>query len=124
MSEEANTKILKLLEEKILLKKEVFEKTQTAFKEIKESLSELVTDLKTDLKEISKEESISFRDTGDYEAQFDLSDETLFFVMHTNIFTFRNNHQIWRNKYFQQDSKRAYCGKILFKISRARSFKI
>ena len=123
MSEESNKKILKLLEEKILLKKEVFEKTQSAFSEIKNCLAELVTDLKADLKDISRDETISFIDSDQFEGQFNLSDETLFFVMHTNIFTFDNNHPIWRNKYVQQDPKRSYCGKIFIYNFLSDSFK-
>jgi hypothetical protein len=123
MSEEANTRILKVLAEKILLKKEVFEKTEGVFKEIKVSLAELVKELKSSVKEMSADETVYFEDSGEYEAQFTLCDETLLFVIHTNIFTFDNNHEIWRNKYVQLDPKRAYCGKIFIYNFLSDSFK-
>ncbi len=123
MSEESNERILKILGEKILLKKEVFEKTRVVFSEVKNCLSHLVSDLKSSVKEISKDETVSYSDNGEFEVQFTLSDETLLFVMHTNIFTFDNNHEIWRNKYVQQDPKRAFCGKIFIYNFLADSFK-
>ncbi len=112
MEDNSHNKILKLLEEKVLLKQEVFGSTKSVFDELKKSLNKIADDLKLSVKNISKELSIEFKDTGDYECQFILGDETLVFVMHTNIFTFDNSHEIWRQKYVQQDNRRSYCGKI------------
>lgn len=123
MSEDSKDKILKVLAEKILLKQEVFEKTRMVFTDIKKCLANLVNDLKTSVKDMSKDEQVSFHDTREFEAQFTISDETLLFVMHTNIFTFDNHHEIWRNKYVQQDPKRAHCGKIYIYNFLSDSFK-
>jgi hypothetical protein len=112
MSEQSNENILKILQEKILLKQEVFQNTKQVFSEIKNSLSKLSDELKKSVKAISKNIDVEFRDGGEYEAEFTLADEMLLFVMHTNIFTFDSSHDIWKNKYVQQDNKRAYCGKI------------
>jgi hypothetical protein len=123
MADSPHSKILKLVEEKILLKQEVFEKTSAVFSDLKKYLSELVTELQPTIKDMSKEEPIVFRDMGEFEAQFTLSDETLLFVIHTNIFTFDNNHEIWRNRYVQADPRRAYCGKIFIYNFLSDSFK-
>ena len=112
MPEQSNEKILKLLQEKVLLKREVFEKTKVVFGELKKILSQLANDLKSSVKNDGKDIQSEYKDTGEYEAEFTLADETLVFVMHTNIFTFDTSHDIWKNKYVQQDTKRAYCGKI------------
>ena len=123
MSEQSNDKILKLLAEKVALKHEVFLNTKEVFDEIKKSLSGLADELRTSVKKISKEILTNFRDTGEFEAEFTLADETLLFVLHTNIFTFDNTHEIWKSKYIQQDTSRAYCGKIFIYNFLTDSFK-
>ncbi len=112
MSDNSNEKILKLLQEKVLLKQEVFVNTKAVFDELKKKLSIIANDLKISVKKLSKEIITNYKDTAEYEAEFILADETLLFVMHRNIFTFDNSHEILRTKYVQQDSSRAYCGKI------------
>jgi hypothetical protein len=112
MPEKSNDKILRLLEEKVLLKQEVLTNTTEIFGELKKLLSELTDELKSSVKKISKEIPVNFKDNGEYEAEFTLADETLLFAMHTNVFTFDSSHEIWKTKYVQQDTKRAYCGKI------------
>ncbi len=123
MSEQSNDRILKLLEEKVLLKQEVFNHTKEIFSEIKKTLSKLADDLKSGVKKISKEIPVIYKDSGEFEAEFTLSDETLLFVMHTNVFTFDSSHPIWKSKYVQQDRKRAYCGKIFIYNFLSDSFK-
>lgn len=112
MPEYSNEKILKLLQEKVLLKEEVSIKTKAVFDELKKNLSAIAIDLKSSVKNIKKDIIANYKDTSDYEAEFTLADETLLFVMHTNIFTFDNSNEIWRSKYIQEDTKRAFCGKI------------
>jgi DNA polymerase elongation subunit (family B) len=123
MSEISNENIIKLLQEKVLLKQEVFEKTKKTFLEIKSILIQLATELKSSVKKINKEIQIEYKEVGDYEFDFTLADETLVFVMHTNIFSFDNSNEIWKNKYVQQDSTRAYCGKIYIYNFLSESFR-
>lgn len=110
--EASNEKIVKLLHDKVLLKQEVFTRTKLAFNEAKKILLELSEKLKVSIKDISKDVLTDYRDSGEFEAEFTLADETLVFVMHTNIFTFDSSHGIWKNKYVQDDRSRAFCGKI------------
>lgn len=112
MTQQSNDKILNLLAEKVTLKHEVFLNTKQVFEELKKLLAVLSVDLKKSIKKISKEILTTYKDTSEYEAEFTLADETLLFVMHTNVFTFDTTHEIWKSKYVQKDTKRAYCGKI------------
>jgi hypothetical protein len=112
MPEKSNEKILKLLEEKVLLKQEVFDKTKSVFDKLKNFLQDLINELSARVKTINRDLVLTYTDTGEFECEITLGDETLVFVMHTNIFTFDNTHQIWRQKYVLQDSSRSYCGKI------------
>src|SRR4051812_30081008 len=123
MADDGDIKILKLLEEKLQLKEEVFNKTKSVFADIKSYLNQLIIDLKSSVTELDKKAPLYIEDSDQFEFQFTMCDETLLFIMHTNVFTFDNNHEIWRNKYVQLDSKRAYCGKIFIYNFLSDSFK-
>jgi len=105
--------ILKLLEEKALLKLEVAERTAAGFDLLKKTLATLQSELKGAVKKItSKDILIDYFDKGQFEAEFSIVDDTIVFMMHTNVFTFENNHDIWKTSYVQQDNSRSYCGTI------------
>ncbi len=112
MDEAANQAILKQLEEKVLLKAEVFNKTKSVFDEIKKMLKLMSAELKQKVKNFSKENLIDYIETSDHEIHFTLADETLVFVMHSNIFTFDHTHEIWKNSYVEKEPNNSYCGKI------------
>lgn len=105
--------IIKLLGEKALLKLEVAERTTVGFDHLKKTLSTLQSELKSSVKKItSKDVLIDYFDKGQFEAEFNIIDDTIVFMMHTNVFTFENNHEIWKTSYIQQDNSRSYCGTI------------
>lgn len=112
MDEAANQAILKQLEEKVLLKAEVFNKTKSVFDELKKMLKLMSAELKQKVKNFSKENLIDYIETSDHEIHFTLADETLVFVMHSNIFTFDHTHEIWKNSYVEKEPNNSYCGKI------------
>jgi hypothetical protein len=112
MAKTSNDKILKLLEDKILLKKDVFEKTNSVFIEIKKLLLQIVLELKSKVKSIDKNSLVEYIDKSSNEVQITLADETLIFVLHSNIFTFDHNHEIWKSSYIEKDPSLSYCGQI------------
>ena len=112
MKEPTLDNIIALLQEKVFLKQEVYDKTKSVFEDLKKQLYRISTGLKRPVKNMRKDLLMEYKDTGEQEAEFMLADETLFFVMHSNIFTFDNTHEIWKKKYVQEDMQRAYCGKI------------
>ncbi len=112
MDEAANQAILKQLEEKVLLKAEVFNKTKSVFDNLKKMLKLMSAELKQKVKNFSKENLIDYIETSDHEIHFTLADETLVFVMHSNIFTFDHTHEIWKNSYVEKEPNNSYCGKI------------
>jgi len=92
MAEEAHELILKLLREKALLKMEVSDRTAAGFAELKKALTQIQSGLRSSVKSISKNIPIIYTDKGDFEAEFGIADDTLVFLLHTNVFTFENNH--------------------------------
>lgn len=123
MADQSNERILKLLQDKMVLKQEVFNQTQKVFGLLKDQLSELSKALMPSVKNIHTELTVEYLETGAFEARFTLGDETLLFVMHTNIFTFDKSHEIWKSPYVQKDPKRAFCGKIFIYNFLSDSFK-
>ena len=113
MPENTRELILKVLQEKALLKLEVCEKTEAGFRELKNTLSQIQGELQTSMRKvISKNTAISFIDRGEFEAEFHLVDDSILFIRHSNVFTFDNSHEIWKSSYVQEDHTRSYCGKI------------
>ncbi|MCX6291560.1 MAG: hypothetical protein NT126_07325 [Bacteroidetes bacterium] len=124
MADNSNDLILNILKEKTLLKMEVGERTVTAFNQLKRTLSNIQDELRTLIrKDISKNIPVGFLDKGDYEAEFTIADDTIVFLMHTNVFTFENSHEIWKSSYVQQDHSRSFCGKIYVYNFLSDSFK-
>ena len=124
MDEAAKQAILKQLEEKVLLKAEVFNKTKSVFDELKKMLKQLSVELKQKVKSFSKDNLIEYKETSEHEIQLTLADETLVFVLHSNIFTFDHTHEIWKNSYVEKEPNNSYCGKIFIYNFLTDSFRL
>ncbi|HNP48408.1 MAG TPA: hypothetical protein PKL85_06195 [Bacteroidia bacterium] len=123
MSGNSQELIYKFLREKVVLKQEVFERTRTIFFQLKEILQTMYAEMQKEIKKIDKDILLEFKDRGDYEMEFTLADDTLIFLMHTNVFTFDKEHEVWKSSYVQEDPNRAYCGKIYIYNFLSDSFK-
>jgi hypothetical protein len=123
MAEGKYDKIVELLKKKVALKQEVYSKTRDVFEELRTMLMEISSDLTARVKSFGGELTVSFKDASEFEVEFTLADETLLFVMHTNIFTFDSSHEVWKSSYVQQNKDNAYCGKIFVYNFLSDSFK-
>lgn len=112
MADESHELIYKLLREKVVLKQEVYERTQATFFQLKRILMELFEEMQREIKTINKPILLEYKDKGDFEAEFTIADDTLVFLMHTNIFTFDRDNEMWKTSYIQEDNSRSFCGKI------------
>ena len=104
--------ILKTLKEKSSMKQDVYANTLQAFNVMKTTAKKTVADLKKETIIIDKRIIIEFKDKGEFEFELRIAGDLLIFVMHTNIFEFDKNHQIWRNSYAKDDPTRSFCGMI------------
>lgn len=109
---DAQEMILQLLREKSIVKQDVFANTKTQFAEFKNVLSVLAKDLSSIIQKEDKRIHINYHDKGEFEAQFQIAGDLLFFNMHTNVFLFDNDHPLWKSSYLKEDPSRAYCGII------------
>lgn len=104
--------ILKMLAEKSVLKQDVFLKTKQVFSDLKSILKEIHADLKTSVKIYEKKLSLEYFDKGDHEVELRIAGDSIIFMMHTNVFTFDREHNIWKTSYIDDDNGRSYCGVI------------
>ena len=123
MAEGKYDKIVELLKKKVSLKQEVYSKTKEVFEELRVMLAEISSDLTTRVKSFGGDLTVSFKDASEFEVEFTLADETLLFVMHTNIFTFDSSHEVWKLPYVKENKDNAYCGKIFIYNFLSDSFK-
>ena len=104
--------IMELLQEKALLKKQVYDITISAFNELKISLKEIHDELQANLKKTNRNVELGFKDNGDFEVDFNIVDDSIVFILHSNVFTFDHEHRIWKLSYVKENPENAYCGKI------------
>jgi hypothetical protein len=124
MDDNSRELILKTIHEKVQLKMEVSRHTSEGFMLLKKTLSVMQVELKSAIsKSDPKSNAVNYIDKGDFEAEFSIVDDTIVFLMHSNVFTFESNHEIWKSSYVQQDHSRAYCGKIYVYNFLSDSFK-
>jgi len=105
-------RIIKALQEKGVLKQQIFQQTKKVFHELNEVLHDIAEHTAEALGEDSLVE-VTYRPQGDYESLLKFSGDTLVFMMHTNVFTFNAEYFIHKSDYVKQDPNRAYCGMIM-----------
>ena len=123
MAEISREGIVQLLRQKVMMKQVVGQKTKDVFSMLRILLSDLTKELTDTIKNINDDVKVSYKENGEFEVEFTLADETLLFVMHTNIFTFDSSHEIWKSPYIKADKDRAFCGKIFIYNFLSDSFK-
>lgn len=104
--------ILDALRDKASNKQRIYRLTHQVFKEFKLSMKDIQHELKTEIRKTNKDIELTYHETGNFESEIKFSGDVLIFAMHTNVFTFDNNHFIHKNEYVAEDPSRSYCGMI------------
>ncbi len=107
------SKILNALLEKADLKRSVFHYTIDAFQLIKKEVREVTEWIKLQIEKKGKQIDVHYKENGEFELEIKFAGDTLFFIMHTNVFTFSPEHFIFKTNYVKEDPTRAFCGTIL-----------
>lgn len=124
MSEQVSKdKIMKLLREKVALKQEVSDLIHEVFADLKLSLKEIFFELQSEVGKLKKDIPILYQERGDFEVILTIADDTLVFLMHTNVFTFDKSHEIWKTSYVEKNPLCVFCGKIYVYNFLSDSFK-
>ena len=98
---------------KAIAKKIVFKKTLITFNEIKSQLSIYDRWMQGRFNRYETLIDTEYIEHGDFEAELKFGSDTLVFLMHTDIFTFPEDHFIHKTNYVKEDPLRAYAGMIM-----------
>lgn len=104
--------ILSNLTEKSGMKQVVYDNTFTTFNLIKEVLHEMASDLNLNFKGVDKRVKLEYHDRGKFEAEIRIAGDILVFSMHSNVFQFDRDHNIWKTSYVKDNKYASYCGVI------------
>ncbi len=104
--------VLGMLREKATLKKKLCAHTHGHFARFKSILKAMEVDYTAELSKLNDPPRFLVSDNGEYEAQISFGGDTLFFTMHSNVFTFEPTHPIYQTEYVREDPNRAFCGMI------------
>jgi hypothetical protein len=118
-----STVILDTLTGKSTLKQTIYDVVLDSFGIVKEVLHDLETRYNSQLEQADKRVLLEFQDNGLFGAQIKAASDILIFSMHSNIFQFDRDHQIWKTSYISADHSNAYCGIINIYNFLADSFK-
>ena len=105
-------KILSTLTIKSQLKQEVYDNTFSAFNMLKEVLQEIYQDYNVKLAESDNRIKLKYYENEDFEAELKVAGDLLIFNMHSNIFQFNREHEIWKTDYVKENVLAGFSGII------------
>jgi hypothetical protein len=108
---------------KSLNKQETYVATLENFFTLKKVAKYLIDNYRKQLKNSSQKIPLEFTDNGIFEAKMQVAGDLVIFNMHSNVFTFDENHWIWANEYVKENEANGYCGIINVYDFLADSFK-
>lgn len=94
------------------LKQDVYHATKEAFELFRATAKDLIAQLQEQNRERGTDLKFEFTDRGDFEFEIRFASDTLFFLMHTNVFEFSRNHEVMKSPYIRENPDRSYCGVI------------
>ncbi|MDD4150831.1 MAG: hypothetical protein PHE33_12470 [Bacteroidales bacterium] len=115
--------IISTLREKSVLKQQVHDQTKTAFKILKTELQDIVLQYNAELKNEDERIHLEYRDRGLFETEVKVAGDLIIFNMHSNVFEFPRNHEIWKDTYYTEQPLMTYSGIINIYNFLADSFK-
>lgn len=113
-SSEIKDKIISTLEQKTAVKQQVYDNTEKVFGQLKGLLKEIAEEYNKDLtdKDCDSRICIEVKERGDKEISVKVAGDLLIFSMHTNVFQFYREHDIWKDSYVKDSPDNAYSGMI------------
>ncbi len=112
MSESKETQILQILRKKASLKQLVFSNTYQNFLLLKEVLKDIEKRYNEALSDIFSDPIFKYNELSDFQIQLKVAGDVLIFQMHTNVFEFDRDHDVWKVSYVKENPLSTYCGVI------------
>ena len=121
--EEKYQNIIQTLSSKSKLKQEVYDNTKKAFELLNDVLTDITERCNADIGTINKRVCLKYTQKGEFDVQLKIAGDLLVFNMHSNIFQFNREHEIWKTKYVEKNVDAGYSGIITVYNFLADSFK-
>lgn len=106
-------RIRKLLEYKSTAKQVTYKKLLTAFDSLAKESKRVITELKKKAKPGDADVTLDFKRINDHEFQVKVAGDMIIFVLHTNIVTFDDSHDVLKDPYIQAAEINRYFGQIM-----------
>jgi hypothetical protein len=101
------------LKQKSITKQTIFRNTKETFDQLRECAADIVDKLSRKITEVDSTVVIEYRNINDFEFQIKFSGDLLIFVMHSNVVTFPEEHELMANPYVEEDFRRRFFGHIM-----------
>ncbi|KAA5547402.1 hypothetical protein [Adhaeribacter rhizoryzae] len=101
------------LKQKSSTKQIIYRNTKETFDQLRVVASEIVDQLSQKITEVDSSVIIEYRNINDFEFQIKFSGDLLIFVMHSNVITFPEDHELMSNPYVEEDFRRRFFGHIM-----------
>jgi hypothetical protein len=107
-------RIQRMLENKSTAKQITYKKLIAAFDILAKEGKRVAGELKKKIKPHTDHDvTVDFKRVNDHEFQFKLAGDLLIFVLHTNIVTFDDDHEVMKNPYIKENEINRYFGQIM-----------
>ncbi len=104
--------IIATLTSKSTLKQQIYDNTCAAFRLLKNELYRITEDFNKKLADEDPRVRLRYVDHGEFTAELKVAADLLIFHMHSNIFQFDRDHEIWKTEYIKDDPLASYSGVI------------
>jgi hemerythrin len=104
--------ILSALEMKSLVKQKVYDQTYEVFDLLKEILQEITSEFNSEIQVKDKRVGFEYKERSQFEVELKVAGDILIFSMHSNIFEFDREHNVWKLNYVKENSLYSFCGII------------
>lgn len=108
--EDSRKIIQSILEQKSVLKQDIFQDTKAHFDRFKHALLEEIGALRTLVEDSRIRLHVEHK--GEFQVQVYIGSDVLVFQMHTNVFRLPDEHPLWQTDYLKEDRTRGYFGII------------
>jgi hypothetical protein len=111
--EEKLEAIFEGLKQKSTTKQIIYRNTKETFDQLRDCAARIVESLSKKITEVDSSIIIEYRNINDLEFQIKFSGDLLIFVMHSNVITFSEEHELMNTSYVEEDFRRRFFGHIM-----------
>lgn len=106
-------RIQQMLESKSTAKQVTYKNLISSFELLAKESRRIVGELKKKIKPGDQDVTVDFKKINDHEFQVKLAGDLIIFVLHTNVVTFEDTHEVMKDPYIKEKEINRYFGQIM-----------